>query len=56
VIEDMRRIVLANQTLVDIYGSIFMLLALALAYPTLGYAVFKHLEKKASVTGEFSKY
>ena len=56
VIEDMRRIVLANQTLVDIYGSMFVLLALALAYPTFGYAVFKQLEKKASITGEFSKY
>jgi ABC-2 type transport system permease protein len=56
VIEDMRRIVIANQTLVDIYGSVFILLALALAYPSLGYAVFSRLEKKASVTGEFSKY
>ena len=56
VIEDMRRIVLANQTLVSLYGSIFILLALALAYPTVGYLVFKHLEKRASVTGEFSKY
>ena len=56
VIENMRRIVLANQTLVDIYGSMFVLLALALAYPTFGYAVFKQLEKKASITGEFSKY
>jgi ABC-2 type transport system permease protein len=56
VIENMRRIVLANQTLVDIYGSMFVLLVLALAYPTFGYAVFKQLEKKASITGEFSKY
>jgi len=56
VIEDMRRIVLANQTLVSLYGSVFVLLALALAYPTVGYAVFKYLEKRASVTGEFSKY
>ncbi|MGA2239523.1 MAG: ABC transporter permease [Candidatus Bathyarchaeia archaeon] len=56
VIEDMRRIVLANQTLVSLYGSIFVLLVLALAYPTFGYAIFKYLEKKASVTGEISKY
>jgi len=56
VIEDMRQIVLANQTLVDIYGSVFILLALALAYPTIGYAVFKQLEKRAGKTGEFSKY
>jgi ABC-2 type transport system permease protein len=56
VIEDMRRIVLANQTLVSLYGSFFVLLALALAYPVLGYGVFKQLEKRASVTGEFSKY
>jgi ABC-2 type transport system permease protein len=56
VIEDMRQIVLANQTLVDMYGSMFILLALALAYPTVGYAVFKQLEKRASMTGEFSKY
>jgi len=56
VIEDMRRIVLANQTLVSLYGSIFILLALALVYPVLGYAIFKQIEKKASATGEFSKY
>jgi ABC-2 type transport system permease protein len=56
VIEDMRQIVLANQSLVNLYGSVFILLALALAYPTLGYAVFKQFEKKARVTGEFSKY
>jgi len=56
VIDDMRRIILANQTLVNLYGSVFVLLALALAYPTLGYAIFKRIEKKAGVTGEFSKY
>jgi ABC-2 type transport system permease protein len=56
VIDDMRRIILADQTLVSLYGSVFILLALALAYPTIGYAVFKQLEKRASVTGEFSKY
>jgi ABC-2 type transport system permease protein len=56
VIEDMRGIVLANQTLVNLYGSVFVLLALALVYPVLGYAVFKQLEKRAGVTGEFSKY
>jgi ABC-type polysaccharide/polyol phosphate export permease len=56
VISDMRRIVLADQTLVTLYGSIFVLLSLALIYPVLGYAVFRQLEKKASVTGEFSKY
>jgi ABC-2 type transport system permease protein len=56
VIDDMRRIVLANQSLVSLYGSIFVLLVLALAYPVLGYAVFKRIEKRAGVTGEFSKY
>ncbi len=56
VIEDMRRIVLADQTLVSLYGSVFVLLSLALAYPILGYAVFRQIEKRASVTGEFSKY
>jgi len=56
VIDDMRQIILANQTLVNLYGSIFVLLALALAYPTLGYAIFKRIEKKAGVSGEFSKY
>jgi len=56
VINNMRQIVLANQTLVSLYGSIFILLALALTYPTIGYAVFKKLEKDASVTGELSKY
>jgi ABC-2 type transport system permease protein len=56
VIADMRQIVIANQTLVNLYGSIFILLALALAYPIIGYAVFRRIERKASVTGEFSKY
>lgn len=56
VIDNMRRIVLGNQTLVNLYGSVFILLGLALAYPTLGYLVFKQFEKKAGVTGEFSKY
>jgi ABC-2 type transport system permease protein len=56
VIEDMRRIVLADQTLVGLYGSVFILLSLALVYPILGYAVFRQLEKRARVTGEFSKY
>jgi len=56
VIDDMRRIVIANQTLVNLYGSVFILLALALAYPVIGYAVFRRIERKASVTGEFSKY
>jgi ABC-2 type transport system permease protein len=56
VIDEMRQIILANQTLVNLYGSVFVLLALALAYPTLGYAIFKQIEKRAGVTGEFSKY
>jgi ABC-2 type transport system permease protein len=56
VIDAMRRIVIANQALVSLYGIIFILLALALAYPILGYAVFRRIERKASVTGEFSKY
>jgi ABC-2 type transport system permease protein len=56
VISNMRQIVLADQSLVSLYGSIFILLALALVYPTVGYAVFKKLEKDASVTGELSKY
>lgn len=56
VIDDMRRIVIANQTLVNLYGSLFILLTLALAYPLIGYAVFRKIEKRAAVTGEFSKY
>jgi ABC-2 type transport system permease protein len=56
VISNMRQIVLANQTLVSLYGSIFILLALAILYPTIGYVVFKKLEKDATVTGELSKY
>jgi ABC-2 type transport system permease protein len=56
VIDDMRRIVIANQTLVSLYGSFFILLTLALAYPLVGYAVFRKIEKRAAVTGEFSKY
>jgi len=56
VISNMRQIILANQSLVNLYGSIFILLALAVVYPTFGYLVFKKLEKDASVTGELSKY
>ncbi|HUK27650.1 MAG TPA: ABC transporter permease [Candidatus Acidoferrales bacterium] len=56
VIGDMRQIMIANQTIVSMYGSIFVLLALALAYPAIGYAVFKKIERRAGVTGEFSKY
>jgi len=56
VIEDMRQIILANQNLVSLYGNIFVLVALALTYPTVGYGIFKRIEKKAGVTGEFSKY
>jgi ABC-2 type transport system permease protein len=56
VISDMRGIVIANQALVNLYGSLFILLALALAYPIIGYAVFRRIERKAGVTGEFSKY
>ena len=56
VISNMRQIVLANQTLVNLYGSIIVLLALALIYPAIGYVVFKKLEKDASVTGELAKY
>lgn len=56
VIQNMRQIILANQTLVSLYGSVFILLALALIYPTIGYSIFKKLERRAAVTGEFSKY
>jgi ABC-2 type transport system permease protein len=56
VISDMRGIVIANQAVVNLYGSLFILLALALAYPIIGYAVFRRIERKAGVTGEFSKY
>ena len=56
VITDMRQILLEDRTLVGLYGSVFILLALALVWPLLGYAIFKQLDKRASVTGEFSKY
>jgi ABC-2 type transport system permease protein len=56
VIENMRQIILANRNLVSLYGNVFVLFALALAYPTVGYTIFKRIERKASVTGEFSKY
>ncbi len=56
VIRDMREVVLANQTLVTLYGSIFILLTLALLYPIVGYAAFKQFEKRAGVSGELAKY
>jgi len=56
VIDGMRQIVLANRTLVELYGSIIALIVLSFVFPTLGYAAFKHFETKGSATGEFSKY
>jgi hypothetical protein len=52
----MREVVLANQTLVNLYGSVFILLTLAVVYPLVGYAAFKQFEKTASASGELAKY
>ncbi len=56
VIEDMRLIILFNKSLVDLYGHFIVLGAMAVAYPLLGYYFFKRFERRASVTGDLSKF
>jgi hypothetical protein len=52
----MRLAVESVQGLIGAYGTIFILLAMALAYPFLGYAMFKQFERRAKVTGDLSKF
>ena len=56
VIQDMRLSVQSVNLLVGSYGTIFILLAMAVVYPFLGYSFFKLFERRAKVSGDLSKY
>lgn len=56
VIQNMRLAVESVQGLVGAYGTIFILLAMAVIYPFLGYSMFKQFERRAKVTGDLSKF
>ncbi len=56
VIQDMRLAVESIQLLVGVYGTIFVLLAMGIIYPFLGYSMFKQFERRAKVTGDLSKF
>ncbi len=56
VIQDMRLAVESIQLLVGAYGTIFILLAMSIIYPFLGYSMFKQFERRAKVTGDLSKF
>ncbi len=56
VIQDMRLSVQSVSLLVGAYGTIFVLLAMAVVYPFLGYSFFKLFERRAKVSGDLSKY
>lgn len=56
VIQDMRLSVQSVSLLVGSYGTIFILLAMAVVYPFLGYSFFKLFERRAKVSGDLSKY
>jgi len=56
VIQNMRLAVESVQGLIGAYGTIFILLAMAVIYPFLGYSMFKQFERRAKVTGDLSKF
>lgn len=56
VIQDMRASVQSIQELVGAYGTIFILLAMGVIYPFLGYSLFKQFERRAKASGDLSKF
>ena len=56
VIEDLRQILIFNQSLASLWGHILILIAMMLIYPKLGYAAYKAFERRARRTGELAKY
>ncbi len=56
VIQDMRLSIDSINNLIGSYGSILILLTMAVIYPTLGYCFFKQFERRAKVTGDLSKF
>lgn len=55
-IEAMRSILLANASLVSLFGTFIVLGTMALAYPTLGYFVFKRFLDREAVKGDLGRY
>ncbi len=56
VIQDMRLSVQSVNLLIGSFGTLFVLLAMAVVYPFLGYSFFKLFERRAKVSGDLSKY
>ena len=56
VIQDMRLSVQSIDLLIGSFGTLFVLLAMAVVYPFLGYSFFKLFERRAKVSGDLSKY
>ena len=56
VIQDMRLSVQSVDLLIGSFGTFFVLLAMAVVYPFLGYSFFKLFERRAKVSGDLSKY
>ena len=56
VIQDMRLSISSVNNIIGGYGSILILLTMAIIYPTLGYYFFKQFERRAKVTGDLSKF
>ena len=56
VVHDMRLSIQSLDLLIGAYGTIVVLLAMAVIYPVLGYSFFKQFERKAKISGDLSKY
>lgn len=56
VIQDMRLVVESTEKFIGVYGTIFILLAMGVIYPFLGYSMFKQFERRAKVSGDLSKF
>ena len=56
VIQDMRLSIGSINNIIGGFGSILILLSMAIVYPTLGYYFFKQFERRAKITGDLSKF
>ena len=56
VIQDMRLSIQSVDLLIGSFGTLLVLLAMAVVYPFLGYSFFKLFERRAKVSGDLSKY
>ncbi|MBO0887523.1 ABC transporter permease [Candidatus Bathyarchaeota archaeon] len=56
VVADMRLTVESVSNLFGVFGTILVLLTMALVYPILGYSFFKLFERRAKVHGDLSKF